>query len=80
MSASMRINIHSYVACPLSLSSAVCTILDILQETSLLCEKKDKIIQLFDTLLAKLGGEELSANITYGKVSNTHGAPRTGYN
>jgi len=40
-----------------------------LQETSLLCEKKDKIIQLFDTLLAKLGGEELSANITYGKVT-----------
>merc|ERR1719487_2360182 len=36
---------------------------------SLLCEKRDKIIQLFDQLLAKLGGEELSANITMGKVT-----------
>lgn len=41
-----------------------------LQEESKLCEKKDKIIGLFDTLLAKLGGEELSANITMGKVSH----------
>jgi len=39
-----------------------------LQQESKLCEKKDKIIALFDTLLAKLGGEELSANITMGKV------------
>jgi hypothetical protein len=39
-----------------------------LQEESKLCEKKDKIIALFDQLLAKLGGEELSANITMGKV------------
>ena len=36
---------------------------------SLLCEKRAKIIQLFDQLLAKLGGEELSANITMGKVT-----------
>ena len=36
---------------------------------SLLCEKRDKIIQLFDQLLAKLGGEELSANITMCKVT-----------
>jgi len=36
---------------------------------SLLCEKRAKIIELFDQLLAKLGGEELSANITMGKVS-----------
>lgn len=36
---------------------------------SLLCEKRARIIQLFDQLLAKLGGEELSANITMGKVS-----------
>ena len=35
---------------------------------SALCEKKDKIIALFDRLLSKLGGEELAANITYGKV------------
>jgi hypothetical protein len=34
-----------------------------------LCEKKDKILALFDKLLNKLGGNELSANITYGKVS-----------
>ena len=40
-----------------------------LQEGSKLCEKKDKILELFDKLLNKLGGEELSANITYGKVS-----------
>ena len=40
-----------------------------LEGNSLLCEKRDKIIQLFDQLLAKLGGEELSANITMGKVS-----------
>ena len=37
---------------------------------SLLCEKRAKIIALFDTLLAKLGGEELSANITMGKVTD----------
>jgi hypothetical protein len=41
-----------------------------LQEESKLCEKKDKIIALFDQLLAKLGGEELSANITMGKVKD----------
>jgi len=35
----------------------------------LLCQKKDLIIQKFDELLKKLGGEELSANITMGKVS-----------
>jgi len=40
-----------------------------LQEKSLLCEKRAKIIALFDQLLAKLGGEELSANITMGKVT-----------
>jgi hypothetical protein len=34
------------------------------------CEKKDMIIKLFDTLLNKLGGQELSANITYGRVSD----------
>ena len=36
---------------------------------SLLCQKKDIIIQKFDELLRKLGGEELSANITMGKVT-----------
>ena len=36
---------------------------------SLLCKKKDLIIQKFDELLKKLGGEELSANITMGRVS-----------
>jgi len=35
---------------------------------SLLCEKRQQIIDLFDQLLKKLGGEELSANITLGKV------------
>jgi hypothetical protein len=34
-----------------------------------LCKKKDIIIQKFDELLKKLGGEELSANITMGRVS-----------
>ena len=28
------------------------------------------IIKLFDTLLNKLGGQELSTNITYGRVSD----------
>jgi hypothetical protein len=41
-----------------------------LEGESLLCEKRAKIIALFDTLLAKLGGEELAANITMGKVSD----------
>jgi hypothetical protein len=36
---------------------------------SLLCEKRAKIIDLFDQLLKKLGGEELSANITMGRVT-----------
>lgn len=36
---------------------------------SLLCKKKDLIIEKFDELLKKLGGEELSANITMGRVS-----------
>ena len=36
---------------------------------SMLCNKKDKIIALFDTLLKKLQGEELSMNITLGKVT-----------
>jgi len=36
---------------------------------SLLCEKREKIIALFDQLLKKLGGEELSANITMGRVT-----------
>merc|ERR1719409_2345085 len=36
---------------------------------SMLCEKRQKIIDLFDQLLKKLGGEELSANITMGKIS-----------
>jgi hypothetical protein len=40
-----------------------------LEGKSLLCEKRARIIELFDQLLAKLGGEELSANITMGKVS-----------
>ena len=35
----------------------------------MLCQKKDIIIQKFDELLKKLGGEELSANITMGKVT-----------
>ena len=37
--------------------------------SSKLCEKKQLIIDKFDELLKKLGGEELSANITMGKVS-----------
>ena len=41
-----------------------------LEGESLLCEKRAKIIALFDTLLAKLGGEELAANITMGKVTD----------
>jgi hypothetical protein len=36
---------------------------------SLLCEKRKVIIDLFDQLLKKLGGEELSANITMGKMT-----------
>jgi len=40
-----------------------------LEGKSLLCEKKDVIIEKFDQLLRKLGGEELSANITMGRVS-----------
>ena len=35
----------------------------------MLCKKKDLIIEKFDELLKKLGGEELSANITMGKVT-----------
>jgi len=46
-----------------------------LQEQSKLCEMKDKIIGLFDKLLNKLGGEELSANITYGKVCSSATIP-----
>lgn len=46
----------------------MCVVRAAAQEGSKLCEKKDKIIALFDKLLSKLGGEELSANITYGKV------------
>jgi len=41
-----------------------------LAEDSLLCKKKDIIIEKFDQLLKKLGGEELAANITMGKVSD----------
>jgi len=33
-----------------------------------LCEKKDLIINKFNTLLMKLGGEELSLNISQGKM------------
>mmetsp|Transcript_25687 Transcript_25687/g.51451 ORF Transcript_25687/g.51451 Transcript_25687/m.51451 type:complete len:258 (-) Transcript_25687:123-896(-) len=36
---------------------------------SKLCKKKDIIIEKFDQLLKRLGGEELSANITMGKVT-----------
>ena len=42
-----------------------------LQEQCKLCEMKDKILGLFSKLLEKLGGEELSANITYGKVCSS---------
>jgi len=38
--------------------------------TSVLCKKKDLIIEKFDELLKKLQGEELSANITMGKVTD----------
>ena len=38
---------------------------------SKLCEKKDIILDKFDQLLRKLGGEELSLNISLGKM----GAP-----
>jgi hypothetical protein len=41
-----------------------------LAEDSLLCKKKDIIIEKFDQLLKKLGGEELAANITMGRVSD----------
>merc|ERR1711990_1064196 len=37
---------------------------------SVLCKKKDLIIEKFDELLKKLQGEELSANITMGKVTD----------
>jgi len=40
-----------------------------LADNSLLCKKKDIIIEKFDQLLKKLGGEELAANITMGKVT-----------
>jgi len=36
---------------------------------SLLCQKKQIILDKFDALLKKLGGQELSANITLDKVS-----------
>ena len=36
---------------------------------SLLCKKRDVIIEKFDELLRRLGGEELSANITMGRVT-----------
>ena len=39
---------------------------------STLCKKKDLIISKFDELLKKLDGEELSANITMGKVSKEY--------
>ena len=39
---------------------------------STLCKKKDDIISKFDELLKKLNGEELSANITMGKVSKEY--------
>lgn len=39
------------------------------EDNSLLCQKKDIIIEKFDQLLKKLGGEELAANITMGKVT-----------
>jgi hypothetical protein len=35
---------------------------------SRLCDKKDVILQKFDQLLRKLGGEELSLNISLGKM------------
>eukprot|EP00960_Hanusia_phi_P071356 767531-Hanusia_phi.AAC.6 len=41
-----------------------------LQGESNLCMKKDVIIQKLDQLLKKLGGEELSLNITLGKVQD----------
>lgn len=40
-----------------------------IQKLRLLREKKDIIIQKFDEPLKKLGGEELSANITMGRVT-----------
>ena len=36
---------------------------------SRLCDKKDVILEKFDQLLRKLGGEELSLNISLGKMS-----------
>ena len=39
---------------------------------STLCKKKDEIISKFDELLKKLNGEELSANITMGKVTKEY--------
>jgi hypothetical protein len=39
-----------------------------LEGESMLCEKRQKIIELFDQLLKKLGGMELSLNITMGNV------------
>ena len=35
----------------------------------MLCQKKQIILDKFDALLKKLGGQELSANITMDKVS-----------
>ena len=40
-----------------------------LTDGSLLCAKKDLILSKFDDLLKKLGGQELSANITMDKVA-----------
>jgi hypothetical protein len=41
-----------------------------LADDSTLCAKKDRIINLFDQLLKKLGGEELALNISNGKLGD----------
>ena len=44
-----------------------------------LCEKKDVILSKFDQLLRKLGGEELSLNISLGKMGEEWHAAMEGW-
>lgn len=46
---------------------------------SRLCEKKDLILGKFDQLLRKLGGEELSLNISLGKMGEEWHAAMEGW-
>jgi len=46
---------------------------------SRLCDKKDLILSKFDQLLRKLGGEELSLNISLGKMGEEWHAAMEGW-